>query len=147
MGLILSCCRESDIDENDSLLRNQQNGYNSLDNDRGDDDDSIMQREMREKELQLQKRNQELKEIVDSLNDKLIDISMINNSGIVMQSTDLDQVDEENLQEIKLSKTSKNLSPEMKDSLKALHHSVFDELDDMFQKKAKLNQKELTIEL
>nr|6JWP_C Chain C, Protein MEH1 [Saccharomyces cerevisiae S288C]6JWP_H Chain H, Protein MEH1 [Saccharomyces cerevisiae S288C] len=44
-----------------------------------------------EHEQKLLAREQELRDIVANTNDKLIDISMINNSGIVIQGTDLQE--------------------------------------------------------
>ncbi|CAH02716.1 Meh1p [Kluyveromyces lactis] len=81
MGNVLSCCFRQDSDENDPLLQEQdrygsqaQLDYNEM--------------EQRQKERVLA-RELELTEIVNNTNDKLIDIGMISNSGIVASSHDL----------------------------------------------------------
>ena len=108
----LCCCgfpwRSSfhDPDE-ESLLRNQQEGYGSMKNNANGSYDMV-QEQMREHERRLQARDQELRGIVASTNDKLIDISMISNSGIVIQKSDLytEDVDEEESDENSDSNTT-----------------------------------------
>lgn len=85
MGVILSCCRERD-DEDEPLL-SQQQGYGTEPN--AMEEQSDMQRQKREEEMRLLAREQQLRDIVSDTNDKLIDISMINNSGIVAHGRDI----------------------------------------------------------
>lgn len=99
MGVIFSspnnlcCCgfawgsSSSDPDE-EALLRNQSYGYGTTNNGANGPYDAV-QEQIREHERRLQARDQELRGIVTSTNDKLIDISMISNSGIVVQKSDL----------------------------------------------------------
>ncbi|EDO14311.1 hypothetical protein Kpol_160p2 [Vanderwaltozyma polyspora DSM 70294] len=151
MGVILSCCRGNDNDENEGLLAGQQAGYGGI-QDSIEEDDLIMQRKLLEQEQKTMERNQELKDIVINLNDKLIDISMISNSGIVIQSTDLDQLHEEgnenvivndtegeirdNIEGQKTEPTShlktldtKQMPPLLKDCLKKIHTNIFEDLN------------------
>lgn len=89
----LCCCgfawgsSSNDPDE-EALLRSQQYGYNATNNGANGSYDAV-QEQMREHERRLQARDRELRGIVTSTNDKLIDISMISNSGIVVQKSDL----------------------------------------------------------
>lgn len=146
MGLILSCCREGELDENEALLASQQNGYGAH------EDYNALQQQMKEHEERLRARENMLKEIVTNTNDKLIDISMISNSGIVIQGTDLKNHDpeyalenasatrdnqEHTLEQNKSSKsnfvaldTKTAMSNEMKKNLKLLHQTIFETLDD-----------------
>lgn len=148
MGLILSCCRESDLDENEALLASQQNGYNN-----GNDDYNALQHQIREHEERLRARENALKEIVTNTNDKLIDISMISNSGIVVQGSDLSQQEPDSPLENasgsavddshETSATQNNsrksnftaldtttaMSTEMKRHLKLLHERIFETLE------------------
>lgn len=86
MGVIFSCCNRNGSNETDPLLQGAQNGYNSS----ADNDYDAVQRQLEQEEQKLLAREQELTEIVNNTNDKLIDISMMSNSGIVVQSNDLD---------------------------------------------------------
>lgn len=89
MGVIFSsCCPSSSGQDEESLLRSQQEGYGSMSNG-GSNQYEAAQEQMREYERRLQARDQELRGIVATTNDKLIDISMISNSGIVVQKNDL----------------------------------------------------------
>ncbi|QLQ78195.1 hypothetical protein HG537_0A04420 [Torulaspora globosa] len=148
MGLILSCCREGEIDENEALLASQQNGYGAH------EDYNALQQQMKEHEERLRARENTLKEIVTNTNDKLIDISMISNSGIVIQGTDLKKPDPEyGVEDISGSTTRDNqenmpeqngsnnsnfvaldtktaMSNEMKENLKLLHETIFETLDN-----------------
>ncbi|SCV01356.1 LAME_0G15698g1_1 [Lachancea meyersii CBS 8951] len=95
MGAALSCCFSSGDSEGEPLIQDAQKGYGSY-----NDDDDVMQRKLEEEEQKLLAREQELTEIVNNTNDKLIDISMMSNSGIVVQSHDLgDALDGEKGQE------------------------------------------------
>ncbi|KAL3228968.1 Protein MEH1 [Nakaseomyces bracarensis] len=85
MGVILSCCRERE-DEDEPLL-SQQQGYGTENRDL--DEQSEVQRQKREEEMRVLAREQQLRDIVSDTNDKLIDISMINNSGIVAHGRDI----------------------------------------------------------
>ncbi|QLL30629.1 hypothetical protein HG536_0A04460 [Torulaspora globosa] len=147
MGLILSCCREGELDENEALLASQQNGYGAH------EDYNALQQQMKEHEERLRARENTLKEIVTNTNDKLIDISMISNSGIVIQGTDLKNPDPDALENASGSTTRDNqehtpeqnrssksnfvpldtktaMSQEMKKHLKLLHQTIFETLDD-----------------
>lgn len=168
MGVILSCCRDTDSEENEALLRSQQNGYGVTDN--NEEDDIVLQRQIQEREQKVLERNQELKEIVENLNDKLIDISMISNSGIVLQGNDLEDINAENNEDfalpqsdldndeadttkVKQKKSSKdfavlnsntNMSKETKDKLKKVYKIIFEDLEDQLKVKV---PGELTISL
>lgn len=85
MGIVLSCFKENNSGEYESLLGSQQNGGSNGVNDSFD----AAQEQAREHERKVKLRDQELKNIVLNTNDKLIDISMISNSGIVVQSCDV----------------------------------------------------------
>ncbi|SCU97718.1 LAMI_0F11100g1_1 [Lachancea mirantina] len=86
MGVILSCCfNRGNNAENESLLQNGQNGYGSG----ALNDYDAAQRQLEEEEQKMIAREQELTQIVNNTNDKLIDISMMSNSGIVVQRHDL----------------------------------------------------------
>ncbi|CCC67049.1 hypothetical protein NCAS_0A04910 [Naumovozyma castellii] len=90
MGAILSCCK-GHTDEEDPLLRNPQDRYGGTMN--GDDPqmtDGYSEALRLKQEEKKAARDKELKQIVTDTNDKLIDISMINNSGIVLESNDSD---------------------------------------------------------
>lgn len=80
-----------------ALLREQQAGYGSQGNANSEYDAEQMR--LKEHEQKLLAREQELREIVANTNDKLIDISMINNSGIVIQGTDLQEALDKKQQE------------------------------------------------
>lgn len=91
MGVAFSCCplgSSSNGSDEEALLRGQQDGYGSTHNGENSEYDAV-QEQMREHERRLQARDQELRGIVANTNDKLIDISMISNSGIVVQKNDL----------------------------------------------------------
>ncbi|CAL9729311.1 protein Meh1p [Monosporozyma unispora] len=91
MGAAFSCCPfggSSNGSDEEALLRNQQDGYGSTINGENNQYDAV-QEQIREHERRLQARDQELRGIVANTNDKLIDISMISNSGIVVQKNDL----------------------------------------------------------
>lgn len=83
---ITNCCGSENSTENDPLLQNQQEGYRT--NDGGDYD--VMQRQLQIEEQKLMQRERELTDIVNNTNDKLIDISMMSNSGIVMKGHDIE---------------------------------------------------------
>ncbi|CCH62682.1 hypothetical protein TBLA_0I00170 [Henningerozyma blattae CBS 6284] len=85
MGNICACLVNSDSNEDESLLAGQQNSYGT---DNVVDEETLLGRQMKEQEEQIMLRNQELRDIVNSTNDKLIDISMISNSGIVLEGHD-----------------------------------------------------------
>lgn len=97
MGAVLSCCRNHSGEENEALLREQQAGYGSQGN--ANDEYDAEQMRLKEHEQKLLAREQELRDIVANTNDKLIDISMINNSGIVIQGTDLQEALDKRQQE------------------------------------------------
>lgn len=159
MGALLSCLKDRTSDENEGLLANQQNGYGA---DTGEDV-SALQRQMKEHEEQMFAREQLLKEIVANTNDKLIDISMISNSGIVVQGSDLKPVSQEieHEREHPLTAESENndsgakntlednlgdqfvvldtdtaLSEETKKQLKSLHKRIFDNLENQLHVEA-----------
>ncbi|SCU94816.1 LADA_0G11518g1_1 [Lachancea dasiensis] len=85
MGGVISCCVTGANSETDSLVQNAQKGYGSY----GNEDYDAIKRKLEEEEQKILAREQELTEIVNNTNDKLIDISMMSNSGIVIQSHDL----------------------------------------------------------
>lgn len=104
MGAVFSSCcpqfgHSSGESDEEALLRNQQNGYGSMNGGVNGDNTGYdaVQEQMREHERKLQARDRELRGIVAATNDKLIDISMISNSGIVVQKNDLytEDLDEE----------------------------------------------------
>ncbi|CAB4256400.1 similar to Saccharomyces cerevisiae YKR007W MEH1 Component of the EGO complex [Maudiozyma barnettii] len=92
MGSVLSCCNKGSSEEEDSLLRAQQAGYGSNINDGDADSYTAEQQRLQDEERVAQARENQLRDIVNATNDKMIDISMITNSGIVIQSND--QIDE-----------------------------------------------------
>ena len=114
-----------------------------------------MQRQMKEHEERMLARDESLKEIVSNTNDKLIDISMINNSGIVIPGSDLKefkraagdahQDDETYLEgsDMEHKKSSnytyvaldpkKDLSSEMKKQLRDLHRTIFEGLEEQLR--------------
>lgn len=89
MGAVLSCCNKGNSEEEEALLRAHQAGYGS--NPAENEEDSYMaeQQRLQEEEMVAQARENQLREIVNNTNDKMIDISMLTNSGIVIQGTDL----------------------------------------------------------
>lgn len=91
MGNILSCCPHSNHDDEESLLRGRQNGMPNT-----TESYDAIQQQMLQQQRKIQQRENELREIVSNTNDKLIDISMISNSGIVIQSGDFYSEDNEN---------------------------------------------------
>lgn len=155
MGIIASCCRSGDADENEALLAREQNGYGG-DN---SEDYNAAQRQMREQEEQMRARENLLKEIVANTNDKLIDISMISNSGIVIQGTDLKNPESQFVRHPSTGSVSENgdginneegpksdtkkrfvaldtetaLSEDMKRQLKLLHETIFTTLDEQLR--------------
>ncbi|CCE64181.1 hypothetical protein TPHA_0G03410 [Tetrapisispora phaffii CBS 4417] len=100
MGIIFSCCREDSSDEDEALLREHQSGYGGVD-ESSEYEDRLSAKILKEQEQKLQQRNEELREIVENLNGKLIDISMVSNSDIVVQSSDLDDTARSQLAEQK----------------------------------------------
>lgn len=140
MGIIFSCCRNGDVDENEALLAAQQNGYGT-ENER---DLNEVQRQLREQEERALAREAQLRDIVTNTNDKLIDISMISNSGIVVPGSDIKSIDSENMGNgngnvndetikrngnwVKLD-PKKHMSRGMKDELKTMHSIVFGQLE------------------
>lgn len=149
MGAILSCCREHD-DENEALLASQQNGYGA---DQNGQDYNALQRQMKEHEEQVRVRENLLKDIVASTNDKLIDISMISNSGIVVQGSDLksseseyapedlstncnDTVGHEGRQDLGgkskyvVLDAETAMSDDMRRQLRMLHETIFETLEE-----------------
>ncbi|KAH3899794.1 uncharacterized protein SCODWIG_03236 [Saccharomycodes ludwigii] len=78
MGIIFSCCLKNHEDnddhhqENDALLYNNNDGNNGYDS---------MKRELEIEEQKMLARENELTDIVNNTNDKLIDISVMNNNG------------------------------------------------------------------
>ncbi|CDF89982.1 ZYBA0S05-06172g1_1 [Zygosaccharomyces bailii CLIB 213] len=141
MGAILSCCNIGDVDENEALLGGQQNGY-GVDNEQ---DDSEMKRQMKEQEERALAREAHLKEIVSNTNDKLIDISMISNSGIVVQGSDIKSMNS-GIQDSTISQegetpyrtgnrkwipldTKKYMPQKVRRELKNIHKIVFSQLD------------------
>lgn len=153
MGVIASCCRDSDADENEALLASQ-NGHGDH-----NDDYNAVQRQMKEQEEQLRARENMLKKIVANTNDKLIDISMISNSGIVIQGTDLKNPESSYEPEASHGSITDNanaehdedghkihtrprfvtletdtaISDEMKSKLKQLHETIFTTLDEQLR--------------
>lgn len=97
MGAVFSCCRHNATEEDEALLREHQAGYGTQGN--APDEYDAEQMRLKEQEQKLLAREQELRDIVANTNDKLIDISMINNSGIVIQGTDLQEALERREQE------------------------------------------------
>lgn len=83
MGNLSSCCRHGTHDDEESLLRGRPNGILNT-----NETYDAIQQQMLEQQKKIQQRESELRDIVFSTNDKLIDISMISNSGIVIQSGD-----------------------------------------------------------
>lgn len=139
MGIIFSCCRNSDIDENEALLAAQQNGYGT----NNEQDYNEVQRQLKEQEERALAREAQLREIVTNTNDKLIDISMISNSGIVIPGSDIKSMNTENMQRstelgndneankrnwIKLD-SRKHMSRDVKKHLKTMHGIVFGQLE------------------
>ncbi|BAO39916.1 hypothetical protein KLMA_30621 [Kluyveromyces marxianus] len=137
MGNVLSCCFGHD-EESDPLLQ-EQSGYGSqaqLD---------FNEMEQRQKES-IRQRERELTEIVNSTNDKLIDIGMISNSGIVASSHDLDSgsingpISQSQSRNNNISSANPPLTPastskitnEVKCSLKQFHEKYFETLKKNF---------------
>lgn len=120
MGNILSCCFSHDSEESESLLADQ-NGYGS-------------QREMDYNELEQQQqqwildRERELTQIVNNTNDKLIDIGMINNSGIVTVSSDMD-LDGRPASEDLSAVSSEKICEQTREAVRNLHKKYFDMLE------------------
>lgn len=142
MGLIFSCCQNGDVDENEALLASQQNGYGA-DNEQ---DDSEMKRQLKEQEERAFAREAHLKEIVTNTNDKLIDISMISNSGIVVQGSDIKSMNSDiqgsssrsegnndpprqQLRNWVSLDTKQHMSQDVKKQLKIMHGVVFSQLE------------------
>lgn len=143
MGIVLSCCKQDGISEGEPLLQDSQKGYGSNAN----NDYDALQRKIEQEEQKLLAREQELTEIVNNTNDKLIDISMISNSGIVVQSHDLDDAqseapDEEEEEEghgrvkaasgtAKLERAStEKLQPALREAIKRLYAQFFEGLEE-----------------
>lgn len=138
MGIIFSCCRNDDVDENEALLANQQNGYGA----HNEQDYNEVQRQMKEQEERALARETQLREIVTNTNDKLIDISMISNSGIVVPGGDIKSINSENMRSMELGNDNevkkknwvkldpkKHMSRETKDQLKTMHGVIFNQLE------------------
>ncbi|CCD27388.1 Meh1p NDAI_0K01970 [Naumovozyma dairenensis CBS 421] len=91
MGVIFSCCNvhSGDDEEQESLLRSQHENNNNGDPN-SDSYDALLQRQLELQEQKRLTREKQLRDIVTDTNDKLIDISMVSNSGIVIQSDDND---------------------------------------------------------
>ncbi|CEP60883.1 Meh1p LALA0_S02e01838g [Lachancea lanzarotensis] len=149
MGAVLSCCFGSGSSEGEPLLQDAQKGYGSY----GPDDDDLMQRKLEEEERKLLAREQELAEIVISTNDKLIDISMMSNSGIVIQSHDLGDAasDDKNFKqrtnndkELLKSLGPGNLTSEQRKELKTVYTAFFQNLEKQLELH---NTKELIVNL
>ncbi|AMD21816.1 HFL040Wp [Eremothecium sinecaudum] len=124
MGILFSCFSDEYEGEQDPLLENQL-GYNSIRS-------TIEDRHALEQELQQQllQREQELTEIVNNTNDKLIDISMISNSGIVVQSQDLEEQDSKNTVDGRFNTLDSSKVPhELRKKVGKLHKDLFQELD------------------
>ncbi|CDO94513.1 unnamed protein product [Kluyveromyces dobzhanskii CBS 2104] len=126
MGNALSCCFRQDSDENDPLLQ-EQDRYGS----QAQLDYNEMEQQQKERVLE---RERELTEIVNSTNDKLIDIGMISNSGIVASSHDLDsasmQEQRETLRGVPLTMLpSSDISKSTRRSVQSLHKRYFDTLE------------------
>lgn len=89
MGPVLSCCNRGSSEEEEALLRARQAGYGSESAENEEDPHMAEQLRLQEEERIAQARENQLREIVNNTNDKMIDISMLTNSGIVIQGTDL----------------------------------------------------------
>ena len=89
MGAVLSCCNKGNSEEEEALLRAQQTGYGSNSADNMEDSYMAEQQRLQEEERVGQARENQFREIVNNTNDKMIDISMLTNSGIVLHGTDL----------------------------------------------------------
>ncbi|SCU92160.1 LAFA_0F08416g1_1 [Lachancea sp. 'fantastica'] len=150
MGAVLSCCFGSGSSDGEPLLQDAQKGYGSF----GQDDSDIMQRKLEEEEQKLLAREQELAEIVNSTNDKLIDISMMSNSGIVVQSHDLgDAASGDKTSEGQVTSNDKGLlknsgpgglTGEQRDELKSVYTAFFSNLEKQLELH---NTKELIVTL
>lgn len=87
MGILLSCCKEREPEE-EPLIASNQRGYGG-EGAGNFEEYSDLQRLKQEEENKLMAREQQLRDIVSDTNDKLIDISMISNSGIVTHGRDV----------------------------------------------------------
>ncbi|CCF58000.1 hypothetical protein KAFR_0D03520 [Kazachstania africana CBS 2517] len=156
MGVVFSCWRDRSSDEDEALLRHQH-GYGSGYNDNDNEEYSSLQQEERERERKARIRDDQLRKIVANTNDKLIDISMIDNSGIVVQSGDLDiPKDTEDISDGNEDKstteaapttitqqtansdfialdTKTELSDEMKQYLRIFHKEICEELEEQLR--------------
>ncbi|AAS52394.2 AEL290Cp [Eremothecium gossypii ATCC 10895] len=120
MGIVFSCCSEAQDGEHDPLLDNQV-AYGSQGN--LDEDRQALELELQQKLLE---REQELTVIVNNTNDKLIDISMMSNSGIVIQSHDMDEQDADSMPaSVFVALDAARIPPEVKAQLAQLHKGVF----------------------
>ncbi|CUS20599.1 LAQU0S01e10286g1_1 [Lachancea quebecensis] len=138
MGGIFSCCFRGRTLEDEPLMQDAQRGYGANAN----NDYDALQRKLEQEEQKLLVREQELTEIVNSTNDKLIDISMMSNSGIVVQSHDLDNIlgaesEDECAQPngLDIQEGLKELSPsklqhQHRDAIKEVYAELFSGLDD-----------------
>ncbi|CAR22564.1 Meh1p [Lachancea thermotolerans CBS 6340] len=138
MGVIISCCFRDRSSEDEPLIQDSQRGYGANAN----NDYDALQRKLEQEEQKLLVREQELTEIVNSTNDKLIDISMMSNSGIVVQSHDLDNIlgaesedehgrlDGSGIQEGLKELGPPKLQRHHRDAMKKLYAELFSGLDD-----------------
>lgn len=128
MGTLFSCCSSVHEGERDPLFDSQL-GYDSLRI--ANENKLALEQELQQRLLQ---RQQELTDIAKNTNDKLIDISMISNSGIVIQSHDLDEHECMNPSKNKLQSLNPEcLSEEMRMNMKKLHNELFGRLEQSFR--------------
>ncbi|GMM53584.1 Meh1 protein [Maudiozyma humilis] len=141
MGAVLSCCQGRNSAEEESLLRSQQAGYGANGVHDNDNAEYIEQQKQQEAERIAQLRENELRNIVNNTNDKLIDISMISNSGIVVNGDDqnsdrrgdlYDRLDADNGDDNHLMPKTSNLAAIMSNSA-SIHYPAQqndDNIDD-----------------
>lgn len=148
MGQLCSCFKEEDTNAEDSLLRSVQQGYGTNTGNESLDgvEDNIAYLEQKEQE-----RIQELNSIVNETNDKLIDVSMISNSGIVALGHDIrrehdDIKENDSRSEVQKNKYDKNRTKTVKycpvpkeeakvtlNQLNRYHDALFTELYDQMK--------------
>ncbi|AET40520.1 Meh1p Ecym_6128 [Eremothecium cymbalariae DBVPG len=124
MGIIFSCCSDDGDGEQDPLLDNQL-GYGSQGS--TNEDHHVLEQELQQKLLQ---RERELTVIVNNTNDKLIDISMMSNSGIVVQSHDLEDLESEDPSRSNfVTMDSIRIPKEVRSKVGQLHQDLFHGLE------------------
>lgn len=129
MGNICSCllgAGNGNSAEDEALLAAQQNNYGSQrEHYNNIDEETLLQNKRREEEERLNRRIENLRQIVENTNDKLIDISMINNSGIVQPGYDGSKSDGES------EATTKKKGPlDIKESISFVLENIDRPVDD-----------------